>query len=40
MSLKSLEELNAIDFREYLNRNWKNQPSYIWVRRTKDDDEE
>lgn len=40
MSLKSLEELNAIDFKEYLNRNWKNQPSYIWVRRTKDDDEE
>ena len=40
MSLKSLEELNAIDFKEYINRNWKNQPSYIWLRRSKDSDEE
>ena len=35
MSLDDLEKSNTMDFKDYLNRDWRLQPSYLWVRMSK-----
>ena len=40
MSLKDLEDSNSMDFKEYKNRNWTKEPSYIWMRKDKNAPEE
>ena len=40
MNFDALEECNSMDFKDYLSRDWTTQPSYVWIRRALDKDEE
>ena len=40
MSLKDLEESHSMDFKDYKNRDWTKEPSYIWMRKDKNAPEE
>ena len=39
MSLNDLENSDTMDFKCYLNRDWRTQPSYVWVRLAKNSPE-
>lgn len=40
MNFEALEHSNSMDFKDYLSRDWTTQPSYVWIRRTPESDEE
>lgn len=40
MNLEFLEKSETLDFKDYLSRDWRLQPSYVWIRMTPESNEE